>query len=259
MHVQNDMLAALAPSDLGRLRPYLGTISAARGRTLHRSGETIDTVYFPTSAVLSIVTLMADGREVESQTVGFESCVGLAGAMSGLPAINRAFAQVAGDLIQLPAAVLRRQVRESATLMDLVLRHIDLAGSQSEQASACNALHDAQPRLAKWLLMTQDRARGDALPLTQEYLAIMLGIQRTTVTAIAASMKAEKVIKYSRGVIVILDRAKLEALACECYGAGRSRLSQIGKSREIASTRPLEVREPYGAVGASHISMSATG
>jgi CRP-like cAMP-binding protein len=233
VRLQNEMLAALSPSDLGRLHPYLVTFSAPSGRTLFRAGDLVEHVYFPSSAVLSVVTPMADGREVESQTVGRESGVGLAGAMSGLPAANRVFAQVAGEVIRIPAMILRRQARESGTLMDAILRHMDLANSQSEQAAACNALHDAQSRLAKWLLMTQDRVRGDVLPLTQEYLAAMLGIQRTSVSMIAATMKADTVIKYTRGRICISDREKLEDLACECYAASQARLAEVGAYNEV--------------------------
>jgi CRP-like cAMP-binding protein len=115
---------------------------------------------------------------------------------------------------------------ESPSLFDLVLKHLDLVASQAQQSVACNATHAGRSRLARWLLMTQDRVGGPNLPLTQEYLGIMLGVQRTTVTALSLAMKAAKIIGYRRGVITILDRPALQREACECYGAGQRRARQ---------------------------------
>lgn len=227
MKHRNTFLGAMSSEDLGLLSPLLAELRLERGLTLHQAGDPIKFVYFPTSAVVSVVTPMKDGRSVESVTVGFEGVAGLSSALSGVAASSRAFVQIAGTAYRLPAIELRRLVRERDALAELVFRHLDAATGQAEQSVACNALHNTQARLARWLLMTQDRVGIDELRLTQEYLSTMLGVQRTTVTETAKVLKKAGLIQYMRGKIVVLDRDGLERESCECYDAGRERLRAV--------------------------------
>lgn len=229
MNFRNYLLSALDPEDMAVLGPFLTETALSAGEVLHEVDQPIEAIFFPSSAVVSVVTPTRDGRSVESATIGFESVSGLPSALSGEPSSSRVFAQVAGGAIRLPAAQLRDRAFQSAPLLHLLLRHIEANISQAQQSVACNALHEAGQRLARWLLMTQDRVSGPVVPLTQEYLAIMLGVQRTTVTLVASAFKREGLIDYRRGAITILDRAGLEREACECYGLGKIRFDRLLK------------------------------
>ena len=189
------------------------------GQLLYEVAGPVEEAHFPSSAGLSIVSVMANGACVECATVGFESAAGLLPALSGGISSNRTFVQLAGSGISISAAALRRQAAASRSLFDLLLRFAQVVIAQEEQSVACNALHDIQPRLARWILQSQDRLNTRVLPLTQDDLAIMLGVQRTTVSAAASQLKEEGLIRYSRGQLEILDRPRLELRSCECYGA----------------------------------------
>ncbi len=191
------------------------------GELLYEVAGPVSEAHFPSSAGLSIVSVMKNGACVECATVGFESAVGLLPALSGGISSNRTFVQLAGSGISIPAAALRRRAEVSVGLFDLLLRFAQVVIAQEEQSVACNALHETEPRLARWLLQSQDRLNARVLPLTQDYLAIMLGVQRTTVSAAASQLKDEGLIRYSRGQIEILDRPGLEQRSCECYEALR--------------------------------------
>lgn len=191
------------------------------GELLFEVAGPVDAAYFPSSAGLSIVSVMADGASVECATVGSESAVGLLPALSGGISSNRTFVQLAGSGISIPAVALRKRAAENPSLFDLLLRFAQVVIAQEEKSVACNALHDTVPRLARWILMNQDRLATRVLPLTQDYLAIMLGVQRTTVSAAASQLRDERLIRYNRGQLEILDRPGLEGRACECYDALR--------------------------------------
>lgn len=240
MQLRNEMLCALAAADLKAITPFLREITLRPDEILSEAGDLVRRVYFPSSAVLSVFIIMTDGRAVASATVGYEGASGLTGAMSRLPAAGRTLAQVGGGAIEVDAQHLRRLAGASPTLRETIFRFVDLSARQTEQAVACNVLHPAGPRLARWLLVTQDRTGEPVLPMTQEYLAITLGVQRTTVTKVAAELKAAGLITYARGAIRIRDRAGLERAACECYVARRERWPEvqphaIGGARSLAS------------------------
>ena len=191
------------------------------GQTLYSPGDVVQAVYFPGDAVLSVVTVMQDGRAVEAATVGNEGVVGVITALAAVPAHARTFAQIGGSIFRLPAAHLREMVAESPQLLKVLLVHVHQSIAQSEQSVACNALHSARERLARWLLLSQDRVGSAEIKLTQDYLAVMLGVQRTTVSSLAQEFKQCGAIRYSRGRILIIDRPALEDATCECYLAGR--------------------------------------
>lgn len=226
MNNRNFFLNALSAGDMAILEPAMRFAALERNHVVSKAEARVDIVAFPLTAVLSIVTTMSDGRSVETATVGFESGSGMIGALSQAPVATTVFAQVPGNVITIPAAAFRAAVTQSPSLFKLVMRFIQANADQADRTAACNALHDVSPRLARWLLMTADRVdaplAGKALvPLTQEHLSIMLGVQRTTVTAAAMAFKEQGMISYARGQIRIIDRKALETNACECYAANR--------------------------------------
>lgn len=170
---------------------------------------------------------MLDGRVIETMTVGRESAAALLDAVTALPTSSRIFVQVAGMALTLPAAAYRDRLEHSPALVDLTLRHARASAQQAELGVGCNLAHTADGRLARWLLMTQDRIGSDVLPLTQDYLAIMTGVQRTTVSLIAAALKRAGVIDYARGQVTVLDRAALVASACECYALSERQFDDL--------------------------------
>jgi CRP-like cAMP-binding protein len=214
---RNFLLSALSPGDMDALAPGLKPIAFRRGDVLCDYGDVPDKVIFPTTAVLSIVTVMSDGAAVESSTIGHESATPLLWALSGESNKGRVFVQVGGEAYILSAIRLRSRAAQSPDLMALLLRHIASISFQAEQGVACNILHSARARLARWILMTQDRVGQRALPLSQEYMATMLGVQRTTITLVAGQLRDAGLIKFARGVLEVTDRDGLEGVACECY------------------------------------------
>jgi CRP-like cAMP-binding protein len=216
---RNRLLSALSDADVAALTPAMVEVTWSPGELLYEVGGAVSAAHFPSSAGLSLVSVMGDGTCVECATVGFESAAGLLPALSGGCSSNRTFVQLAGSGISIPAEALRKRAAESPELVDLLLRFAQAVIAQEEQSVACNALHDPEQRLARWILQSHDRLNVRVLPLTQEYLAIMLGVQRTTVSAAASQLKDEGLIRYSRGQMEIVDRPRLERRSCECYEA----------------------------------------
>jgi CRP-like cAMP-binding protein len=219
--VRNSILNALPPEEFGLLSPHLSHISLEKGRLLYDPGDTIDTVYFPNNCVISLMTLMDDGSAIESATIGREGALGLGVATGPRQSLSRTVIQVAGRAQRLPAAALKDAYGRSEALRVLIDRHADALYGHAIQSVACNALHTVEARFCRWLLTCHDRIDDDTIGLTQEFLADMLGVQRTTVTAVAGALQARGLIRYRRGVVDVLDRAGLEAMSCECYGAVR--------------------------------------
>jgi CRP-like cAMP-binding protein len=218
----NHVLDAMAPADLEALAPHLQELSLSAGAVLYEPGYEVEWVYFPTTAVVSVVTTMADGRSVESDTVGHESAVGILAALAAAESVSRTFVQIAGGASRLSSARLRGQAERSSSLRRLLVRHALANLAQAHQSVACNALHGIEQRLCRWLLMSHDRTGGDDVRLTHQFLATMLGVQRTTVTEALRVFTEAGLVQQGRGAIRILDRQRLEALTCECYGAVRA-------------------------------------
>jgi CRP-like cAMP-binding protein len=214
---RNRILSILEKSDLLALLPNMTEAAWGPGLGLYEVGGPVTHVHFPSSAGLSVVAVMADGTEVECATVGYEGAVGLLPALSGALSTNRTYVQLAGSGISVSASALRARAAESPALIELLLRSAQTLIAQEEQSVACNALHAIEERLARWLLICQDRLSIPVLPITQQYLAIMLGVQRTTVNAAAGALRNEGLIRYTRGQLEILDRDRLERRSCECY------------------------------------------
>jgi CRP-like cAMP-binding protein len=219
--VKNSLLNALSADDFALLGPHLTHVSLEKGRLLYDPGDDIDTVYFPHYCVISLMTLMNNGSAIESATIGREGALGLPAAWAPRESLSRAIIQVAGDASRMSATALADAARRSPALRGLIDRHSEALYGHAVQSVACNALHAVEARFCRWLLTCHDRIDNDTVSLTQEFLADMLGVQRTTVTAVAGALQARGLIRYRRGVVDILDRAGLEAMTCECYGAVR--------------------------------------
>lgn len=227
--VQNRLLASLPPEVLGPLLPRLTRIAMPLRMPIYRPDSVIDAVYFVEAGMISVVAMLSDGMQAEIGMIGPE---GMAG--SGLAAGNEvSFAdcmvQIAGEGYRMGAAEFRRELETGPALRALILRYHDALFMQVAQTAACNGRHALERRLARWLLMAHDRVGGGELQLTQEFIAMMLGSHRPSVTVAAGSLQRAGLIRYSNGRVTVLDRAGLEAAACECYGTVRRRLvSMLG-------------------------------
>lgn len=218
---KNRLLAALNAEDSGQLAPHLTQLDLEKGRLLYDPGDPITTVYFPHDSVVSLLTLMENGEAIETATIGREGALGLQAAAAPRESLSRAIIQVPGRALRAPAALLQDLWKRSAPFRDLVDRHNEAVYATAIQSVACNALHSVEARFCRWLLTCHDRIDSDTVNLTQEFLADMLGVQRTTVTAVARVLQAKNLIRYRRGIVDILDRQGLETGACECYGSVR--------------------------------------
>src|ERR1700680_4450222 len=207
---QNQLLAALSGSDYGILRPHLKEIRLDRADVLQDHGERIQYVYFPLSGVISVLTVMRDGKAVETAAVGRDGALGAHCAFGILQANSRAGVQIPGVAARLAAPQFQKTVRESERMRDLIVRYRELRFAQIQQSAACHAVHEAEARLSRWLLHVSDVTGSDVMPLTQEFLSQMLGVRRTTVTAIARGLQLSGVIRYTRGRIELSDREKLK-------------------------------------------------
>ena len=219
--LKNRLLSALPSEDRALLAPHLFTVDLDKGRLLYDPGDLVDQVYFPNDCLISLLTLMENGAAIESATVGREGALGLMAAVAPRQSLSRAIVQAPGSALRIASGPLHEIWTRSAALRDLADRHNEALFGHTIQSVACNALHAVEARFCRWLLSCHDRIDSNTVNLTQEFLADMLGVQRTTVTAVAGSMQAKGLIRYRRGVVDILDRAGLEAMACECYGAVR--------------------------------------
>jgi CRP-like cAMP-binding protein len=223
---QNRLLAALRPAEMALMEPHLKEVALIQGAMLQEKGESIERVYFPNSGMISLLTVMQPGNAIETATVGREGAVG---AMSGLGprnAFSRAVVQMPGFASQISTTRFQAIVAQSAAIRDIVVNYNEVLLAQVQQSAACNALHDAEARFCRWLLQSCDRSDSDIVPITQEFLAQMLGVRRTTVTLVAQSLQDAGMLRYRRGRVEIIDRAALEARACECYAVVRREIDE---------------------------------
>jgi CRP-like cAMP-binding protein len=223
----NRFLAALAPADFALLSPYLRNVSLERGAVLHEPGDEIEHVYFPHRGMVSLVAVMQNGASVETATMGRAGAVGITAALGSHRAVGRAIVQLPGEAARLAADRFEAAANDSKPIRDLLARYNDALLLQVQQSVACNALHMLDARLARWLLQSHDCVDGQPIPLTQDFLAQMLGVRRTTVTLTARLLQGAGMIRYSRGVVHIVDRARLEKTACECYATVRGHLDDV--------------------------------
>jgi CRP-like cAMP-binding protein len=245
--LKNGLLCALDADTYRLVAPHLSHRPFDRGEVFYQPGDLVDQVYFPHSGVLSLLSVLDDGSAVETSTVGRESGVGLLAGLTRIQAFSRIIGQSPGVVSSIRASRLRAVAAESSKLRDVLIRHCDALLAHAQQSVACNALHDVEERFSRWLLTCHDRADGDELNVTQEFLAAMLGVQRTTVTQVAGLLQDAEVIRYQRGRVTITDRAGLERRACECYRlVGLHAKAVLPETAEDGPCAPLSVAEASG-------------
>lgn len=215
--MENRLLAALPPSESDRIIAYMEFVSLDFKQLLYERNQPIEYVYFVTHGVGSMLTVMENGMAVEVATVGNEGMVGLPVFLGADSIPGECFVQVPGDGWRMRVDLFRAHVTPGSPLHELLQRYTQALFNQIAQSAACNRLHSIEERLCRWLLMTADRVEANSFPLTQEFLSLMLGVNRSSVSLTASILQRAGLISYIRGQVTILDRSSLEATSCECY------------------------------------------
>ena len=230
----NRLLGALEPASRKRIDPHLEAISFKLGDMVCDAGGLLKHAYFPRGSVLSLLTLLENGAAIETANIGREGAFGLFAAMYSRVSFNRCIVQLEGHTVRCPIELLHHEFRNSEHVRDLFVSYSETLLSQVQQTVACNAMHSTEERMCRWLLMMHDRAEGEALPYTHEFLSQILGANRKSVTLAAQSMQTAGLISYHRGTIQVLDRPGLEKASCECYAIVRERFDAFLKPPETA-------------------------
>lgn len=225
--IKNRLLATLPAEEYERLVPHLELVSLPLNQIIYQLGEPIEYVYFPHHAIISLLSVLEDGSTVEAGLVGNDGMVGLPVILGGNKTSNQALVQVAGNGMRMKAELLNSEFKRGGALQSLLLRYTQALLTQVSQGVACNRLHTIEERLARWLLTVQDRVESDQFPLTQEFIAQMLGTRRSGVTVAAGTLSKAGTIRYSRGKITIVNQGDLEAIACECYGIIKAEFNRL--------------------------------
>lgn len=223
----NRLLGLLSPADCRRLEPHLERVPLGYRQSLYRAHRPLGFVYFIETGVGSLVNTMANGDAAEVGTIGNEGVVGLPLLLGDDRAPTSVYVQVPGSGLRMTAARFSRELAQSASMRTVMLRYAHALFNQVAQSAACNHFHAIEQRCCRWMLMTHDRMKSDEFLLTQEFLAMMLGVQRTGVSAAAGGLQRAGLIRYSRGVVTILDRAGLLRRACECYGVSKREFDRL--------------------------------
>jgi CRP-like cAMP-binding protein len=213
----NQLLAALPETEYQRLVDHLQPVNLISGEILLEANEPVQKIYFPQQAMISLVSIMMDGSTTEIGLIGNEGMIGLSAVLGGNFTTSRTIVQVSGSALQISADIVRREFQRGKKLQQLLLLYTQALLTQVSQSAACNRQHNIEERLARWLLSVQDCVLQNELPLTQEFIANMLGTRRSGVTVAAGILQQAGMIRYSRGRISILDQERLEETACECY------------------------------------------
>jgi CRP-like cAMP-binding protein len=214
---QNHLLAALPEEILERISPYLELTTKRVGDVIYESGDRLQHIYFPTSAIVSLQYVMENGASAEIAGVGNEGVLGVALFMGCDTTPCRATVQTAGSIVRLNSRLMMEEFNRAGPMMRLMLRYTQSLIAQVSQTTGCNRHHSIEQQLCRWLLLTLDRLPSNELTMTQELIASMLGVRREGVTEAAGNLQRAGLINYHRGHITVLDRARLEAHSCECY------------------------------------------
>jgi CRP-like cAMP-binding protein len=224
---QNHLLAALPPADYERLFPHLELVAMRLGESVYEPGGQLKHVYFPTTAIVSLLYVMENGASAEIAVVGNDGIVGISLFMGGESTPSRGVVQSAGESYRLKAALLKEEFNRYGPTMHLLLRYTLALITQMTQTAVCNRHHSVDQQLCRWLLLSLDRLQTNELVMTQELMANMLGVRREGVTEAAGKLQAAGLIHYSRGRITVLDRPGLEARSCECYDVVRRESARL--------------------------------
>jgi len=216
--VSNLLLLSISDSDFSTIRSHLEYVDLPNHLVIHEPGAKLEFAYFPNRGLISLVVAMQDGKTAEAGVLGNEGFAGIPAAVGLRRSPLQAIVQITGDGHRIPVEALQKALDGSPRLQLLLSRYAVLQGMQVAQTAACNRLHDIEHRLARWLLMTQDRVDSQALAITHDFLATMLGTNRSSVSLAAGILQQKNIIRYTRGAVTIVNRKKLEDSACECYG-----------------------------------------
>src|SRR5471032_2261165 len=219
----NQLLGALEPTSRKRIDPHLEAVEFKLGEMVCDAGGLLKHAYFPQGSVLSLLTVLENGAAIETANIGREGAFGLFAAMYSRVSFNRCIVQLEGGMVRCPIELLQSEFKNSEHVRNLFVSYSETLLSQVQQTVACNALHSTEERMCRWLLMMHDRAEGEALPYTHEFLSEMLGANRKSVTVAAQALQTAGLISYRRGKIQIVDRAGLEKASCECYAIVKER------------------------------------
>jgi CRP-like cAMP-binding protein len=225
----NQLLGALQSASRKRIEPHLEPIKLKLGAVVCEAGGLLKHAYFPEGSVLSLLTVLENGSAIETANIGREGAFGLFAAMYSRVSFNRCIVQLEGRMVRCPIEFLQAEFRNSEHVRDLFVSYSETLLSQVQQTVACNAMHSTEERMCRWLLMMHDRAEGESLTYTHEFLAHILGANRKSVTLAAQSMQSAGLISYRRGTIQVLDRQALEKASCECYAIVRERFDAFLK------------------------------
>jgi CRP-like cAMP-binding protein len=218
MAIKNLLLACLSHDVYERIELHLKPVSLSRGKVLHRPGEEIRYLYFPTTCMISITITMGEGKTVEAGAVGSREVVGINAFMGGRETTQTEYiVQVPGDALRIAAAPLKEEFDRNTEMRAVMLKYTQAMIAQISQNVGCNRVHGMEERCARWLLEVRECVESDEFPLTQEFISEMLGVRRAGVTEAAGRLKDRGLIDYGRGHIKIIDVQGLEAVSCECY------------------------------------------
>jgi len=225
----NRLLQALPEADFEALQPHLEIVELARESVLVEAGAALTHVYLPHAGAVSMVVSLSEGQTVEMAMVGRDSLIGASAALNDEISLSDVVVLFPGLASALEITHCRAAAERSATFRNLLARHEQALTVQAAQSAACNAAHSVEARLSRWLLRARDLHDGETLPLTQEFLARMIGVQRNAISIVAHALQEASIIRYSRGQIEIIDAQALQRTACECYLTVRARLEQLLK------------------------------
>jgi CRP-like cAMP-binding protein len=226
--VSNIILLSISDGDYTSLRPHLEYVSLPNHRVLHEAGGRLEFAYFPNRGLMSLVVVMEDGQTAEAGIVGNEGFTGTPASVGLSRSPLRAIVQITGDGFRVEVGALQNTLESTPHLQLMLSRYAVVQGMQVAQTAGCNRLHDIQQRLSRWLLMTQDRVDSELLPITHDFLATMLGTDRSSVSLAAGVLQRKKLIEYTRGAVKIVNRNKLQDSACECYGITQQYNGELG-------------------------------
>jgi len=238
-------LLSLSASDRDLIFPHLKPLRVPRQTIIFKAEDNIERVYFPHSGIISLIVGFSTGQFVEAGMLGRNGVIGAGAALDGQIALNTAIGQADGAGTMIEAGLLKKAAKESETLRVALVRQEHVLAAQTQQVAACNALHELEERLCRWILQSRDLLNSDTLPLTQEFLAQMLGVQRSSVTLVARRLQEAGLIRYRRGHINVTDVEGLHDSCCECYSAINAHFSKlIGWSPEVLPATGNAVDSP---------------
>lgn len=233
----NFLLAALHDDELGRITTKLEKVSLGLGDVLYESGEKMGHIYFPTTAIISMLYIMENGGTAEIGVVGNDGVIGVSLFLGGETTTSRAIVQSAGELLRMKASDLKNEFKKAGRFQELLLRYTQAILTQISQTAVCNRLHSIDQQLCRWLLLSHDRLQSNKLVMTHDLISNMLGVRREGITLAARKLAARKLIANRRGTVTVIDRKGLEAASCECYAivnAEYNRLLGRGVSRTFS-------------------------